>query len=396
VTTQILILNMNRIGDLVQSVPLLDRLREECEGVAIDLVVNRPCALMAALLPGIRQVFSDDLHAQLGHVPVDTDPRAVEQAVHHWADPFRAVGYDRVINLTFTRRSGLLASAIGAPDTRGVLMTPAGTPVIRNPWFTYCADMLQSRQFNRFNLVDLFALGGSGHGTYTPIHLSIPPSAEDWARAEFPKNEHGLPRIVVQVGASKPKKAWQPELFGHTMTAISRRIAVEFVLTGTEHETNLARQAITVYRTAGGTGQIYEMTGRTDLAQLAALLRHCDLLITNDTGTMHVATGVGVPVLNLSVGPISFWETGPYGPGHWVVQPDLGETAQTGQGQIVPEQVATLALHRLGRAPFSMSWTGVRVYESGSDADGLNEYRQRAGRYDAGFNWYGSFWRKFW
>jgi len=107
-----------------------------------------------------------------------------------------------------------------------------------------------------------------------------------------------------------------------------------------------------------------------------------------------MAAAVGVRVLNLSLGPISFWETGPYGPGHWVIQPDPSHTAS--QDQIVPEQVAELALHVLGRASFPSSWIGVQVYESGLDADGLNDYRQRAGGHDENSTWYRMFWRRFW
>ena len=395
-TTQVLILNMNRIGDLVQTVPLLDRLRKECPDSAIDLVVNRPCTPMAALLPGVRQIIPDDMHAQLGHVPEGTDHSALKHTVMCWAEPFRTVRYDRVINLTFTRRSGWLAAALGVTDTRGVVITPAATSVVRNPWFTYVADILQHRRFNRFNLVDLFALGGSGHGPSTPLHLSIPHSAENWARVEFPKNESGPLRVAVQVGASQAVKAWRPESFGRTMAAISRRIPVQFVLSGTENEAGLAKQAAMTYRTAGGTGTIDDRTGRTDLAQLAALLRHCHMLLTNDTGTMHMAAAVGVRVLNLSLGPISFWETGPYGPGHWVIQSGPPHSHTASLDQIAPEQVAELAWHMLGRAPFPSSWTGVQVYESGLDADGLNDYRQRAGRHDENSTWYRTFWRRFW
>jgi ADP-heptose:LPS heptosyltransferase len=392
VTTQVLILNLNRIGDLIQSVPLLDRLREECGYVAIDLVVNRPCAPMAALLPGVRHVFSDDVHTQLGHISEGVDHRALPQELAGWAEPWKAAGYDRVINLTFTRRSGWLAAALGVVDTRGVVMTPAGTSVVRNPWFTYCADMLQYRRFNRFNLVDLFALGGSGHGTHTPIHVSILSSAESWARAEFSNNESGRLRIAVQVGASKSGKVWRPDLFGRTMAAMSRRMAVDFVLTGLASETNLAQHSMAAYRAAGGTRPICDATGRTDVAQLAGLLKRCALVLSNDTSTMHLAVGVGVPVINISLGSVSFWETGPYGPGHWVIQPDSPHE----QEQIIPDQVAELAVHVLGHAPFPSAWTGVRLYESGLDADGLNDYRQRAGRYDATSDWYGTFWRKFW
>lgn len=59
-TKQVLILNMTRIGDLVQTIPLLERLHQEWPGVAIDMVADRRCLGMA----GLRHVYPDDLHVR--------------------------------------------------------------------------------------------------------------------------------------------------------------------------------------------------------------------------------------------------------------------------------------------------------------------------------------------
>jgi hypothetical protein len=120
---------------------------------------------------------------------------------------------------------------------------------------------------------------------------------------------------------------------------------------------------------------------------------------------MHLAVGVGTSVIDLSVGHVDHHETGPYGPGHWVIQPDLA-CSPCGFDQIcahhackdrlIPEEVAKLCLHALGLAPFP-SWSpGLRVYRSGADADGLGSFILRAGHVDAGIAWYADFWRKFW
>ena len=128
-------------------------------------------------------------------------------------------------------------------------------------------------------------------------------------------------------------------------------------------------------------------------------------MLASDTGPMHLAVGVDTAVINISVGHVDFRETGPYGPGHWVVQPVLGCvpcdmseacTHHRCKDLIVPEQVAELARHVLGLAPFPEYWTGVRIYQSAIDADGLVCYQQRAGHCDAMTEWYGTFWRRFW
>lgn len=405
-TKQVLIINITRMGDLTQTVPLLRRLEEEWPGVAIDLIVDTRLALMAALLPGLRHVHTyqfetvvkTDLRNPRGDRPLSPDMAA-------WAQSLAVIGYDRVINLTFTRWSGLLAAVIGAPDTRGVTVGRHGTAVMQGPWLAHVVDLQQHRRFNRFNLVDLYALGGSGPGSFTPIRLALPEAAARWAEQYLGTIGTGHIRIAVQIGASEARKAWRPEYFGRTMAALSRRLKVAFVLIGTRRETESVQQAVASYHQAGGVGPLYSPVGQTDMSQLAAMLSRCRLLITNDTGPMHLAVGMGTPVIDLSVGHVDFRETGPYGPGHWVVQPVLdcapcgytqGCTHHVCKDQIVPDQVASLALHALGLLPFPASWTGVRVYESCVDKDGLACYQQRAGQRDPVADWYGTFWRRYW
>ncbi len=167
-TKQILIINITRLGDLVQTVPLLARLEQEWPGVAIDLVIDTRIAPMAALLPGLRQVHTYDFKTVSKNSqgePQGDEPLSPDIAA--WAHSLAAIGYDRVINLTFTRWSGLLAAVIGAPDTRGAVTTK-GISILKNPWLAYCVDMHQFRRLNRFNVADLFAFGGSGLGSHQP------------------------------------------------------------------------------------------------------------------------------------------------------------------------------------------------------------------------------------
>ena len=66
-----------------------------------------------------------------------------------------------------------------------------------------------------------------------------------------------------------------------------------------------------------------DASGSTSVEELGALLSECRLLLTNDTGTMHVAAAVGTRVIDLSTGPVYVHETGPYGTGHLAVEPTI-------------------------------------------------------------------------
>ncbi len=406
-TKQVLIINVTRMGDLIQTGPLLSRLREEWLDVAIDLVVDRSFAPTAALLTGLRQVISCDFTRLLDDCRTQSKSLVtLMQEMTAWAAPLREAGYDRIVNLTFNRQTGLLASYIGAPELRGITAGPDGSPSVQNPWLSYFTDLHRHRCFNRFNLVDLYAMGGSGPGAFSPLSVTVPADGRAWADV-FLRSQGQIARrwIAVQAGASDIMKAWRPEYFGRTMARLSLHSDVGFVMIGTAAEADSIELAKSTYRASGGAAPILDASGQTTLHQLVGLLSRCQLLLTNDTGPMHLAVGVGTPVIDLSVGHVDHHETGPYGPGHWVIQPDLA-CSPCGFDQIcahhackdrlLPEEVASLCLHAIGLGPFPSWSAGVRVYQSSADIDGLGSFILRAGHVDAGVAWYAAFWRRFW
>ncbi len=415
VLKQVLIVNITRMGDLVQTGVLLHRLQQESPGVSIDLVVDSSFAPMASMLVGLRRVVAFDFHALLD----ESRARVKDVVTLHaefaaWAQPLVQTKYDRVINLTFNRRSAWLVAYIQAREVRGVTVAPDGALIVRNPWMAYFTDLHRYRSYNRFNLVDLYALGGSGPGPAAAPSLAVEPAAREWAGSFLRQTGEGRDRPVlwvgVQVGASDVIKAWRPEYFGRTMATLRRRLPVGFVLIGTTNELPSVRAAMEAYRDALAAdgvpvGPVRDAVGRTTLSQLVGLLGECRLLLTNDTGPMHIAVSIGTPVVDLSVGHVNFHETGPYGPGHWVIQPDLG-CAPCGFDEVCPhhackdrvlcEEVADVCQHALGQGPLPAAVHGIRVYESGLDEDGLACYRLRRGSEEVLVEWYGIFWRRFW
>jgi heptosyltransferase-2 len=108
-------------------------------------------------------------------------------------------------------------------------------------------------------------------------------------------------------------KCWYPDRFGELGKRIIRNWKATVLLFGKEEEGSIAKE-ILKHLEGGG----IDFTGKTRLLQLSALLERCQLLVSNDTGTMHMATAVGTPVVALfgSTDPIT---TGPWGDGHVVI-----------------------------------------------------------------------------
>jgi len=403
---QVLILNITRMGDLIQMIPLLARLEEESPGVAIDLIVDQEFAHMATLIPGIRHVLAFDFQALMDESRVCArDVVSLYRDLSHWANPLLQVGYDRVVNLTFNRRSAFLAKFIGCADERGMTTAQDGSCLVKNSWMKYFLDFHAYRQVNRFNIVDLYALGGSGPGHFHPIHLTVTKELHDWARTFLRRS--GIPEtwVAVQVGASDPMKAWRPEYFGELMAHLSHDRNVGFVLIGTKKEEPAVKEAVHVYQRAGGEGPLCEAVGKTSVPELIALLQQCQLMVTNDTGPMHMAVGVNTPVVNVSVGHVAFWETGPFGPGHWVIQPDIA-CGPCGfdkvcphhacKDHIIPQELSELCLHVLGQRGLPTFSSRIRVYEGAIDEDQLGTFSLRAGHEPALTAWYGTYWRRYW
>ncbi len=209
---QVLIINITRMGDLIQMIPLLARLAEECPGVAIDLIVDQEFAHVANLLPGVRHVLVFDFQKLMDESRVCArDVVSLYQDLSTWAKPLLQVGYDRVVNLTFNRRSAFLVKFFGCADERGMTTAYDGSVLVKDSWMKYFLDFHAYRQVNRFNIVDLYALGGSGPGSFHPIHLTVTFALRDWAQTflrHFGTSENW---VAVQIGASDPMKAWRPE-----------------------------------------------------------------------------------------------------------------------------------------------------------------------------------------
>jgi heptosyltransferase-2 len=112
-------------------------------------------------------------------------------------------------------------------------------------------------------------------------------------------------------------KCWSTRRFGELGKRLCEKWKATLLLFGKEEEGPIAKEILRNLENGG-----IDLTGKTRLLQLAALLERCRLLVTNDTGTMHVATAVGTSVIAL-FGSTDPSVTGPWGDGHVVVRKDV-------------------------------------------------------------------------
>ena len=160
---------------------------------------------------------------------------------------------------------------------------------------------------------------GRGEGHLSP-RVFLGEEDRNWAEQTLKDLgiSEGRPLIGINPGATYGlAKCWFPDRFGELGERLSKKWDASVLLFGKEEEKSVVQEILQHLK-----GRGIDLTGKTSLLQLAALLERCTLLVTNDTGTMHVATAVGTPVIAIfgSSDPIT---TGPWGDGHVMVRKPL-------------------------------------------------------------------------
>ena len=151
----------------------------------------------------------------------------------------------------------------------------------------------------------------------TFIELAV--SKESCARAENTLEEAGARaaglRVAIAAGASYGSaKCWPPERFAELATRLQAENNADVILFGAAGEAAVSRAIAARMKNAP-----IDLTGKTSIAELPALLSRCQLFIGNDSGAMHVAAAVGLPVVAV-FGPTDPLGTAPVTPRSTIVQ----------------------------------------------------------------------------
>jgi len=141
------------------------------------------------------------------------------------------------------------------------------------------------------------------------FHLPIAEASQSWADRFIEENKlTGVrPLVGLNLGASRPHKCWPTEYFAQLAEMLYKQDGVASVLIGSRQERPLAetvQQQVTV--------PVIDAVGHTTVAQLPALIARCDVVVSADSGPMHVSVAADTPVVAL-IGPTFPHLTGPYG-----------------------------------------------------------------------------------
>lgn len=328
----VLVIQPRRLGDLILTFPLLLRLQSLYPGHPLWVMAQK--GFYEPLLP-----FSP----KAAYFPPERLPQMAAQK------------YEAIINLGGSREAALFCGQSDANLKLGHIES-AGRLAINGFWQLYREGLVQNNRHNLFHWADLYRLDLPG---------AIPPHS--------PPKMAGSGRVGLFVGASEISKRPNAGFWAELANRLAAS-GLKPVLFGGPGDVAMGMAIMAKGARAAN------FCGKTKLAQLAGLLKTVDLLIAPDTGPMHLADWLSVPVLNLSMGNVNAAETGPLSPGQLILRAAMScsgcwqcQRQKTFcKDAFLPPMVANLALNLISGAPMP-ALPGLELLKSGAGASGLRE-----------------------
>lgn len=315
----ILVRGVNWLGDAVMTTPALMRLRERFPQAQITILTPEKLGPLYLHHPAIDRVLM-------------FAPREPVLGVAAW---LREERFDLGIILPNSPRSAL-------EQFLGRVRERAG---FARPWRTWMltrkvidrGDIPLMRKRSEKEVRERIAAGAqretfdlAGHHLHGYLRLAasvgcnpapVPPTLrvtqEEMAAAGA---QFDLPhdRLVLGLNGGAeygPAKRWPEDRFAAAAIELHRTLRCVWVIFGGSADRDLADRLTAGITASIGAGNVRNIAGRTSLRELCATLRQCRLLLTNDTGPMHLAAALGTPVV-VPFGSTSPELTGPGSPGH--------------------------------------------------------------------------------
>jgi lipopolysaccharide heptosyltransferase I len=276
---RVVLIKPSALGDIVQTLPVLTALRRRYPQAHITWLVNRNYEGLLRGHPDLDEVLPFDRGATRHGLWKATTGYA------RFLRDFRARRFDLVIDLQGLLRSGLFTAASAAPRRVGLSSAREGAV-----WFY--TDVVRVADFKAIHAVDRYWLVAEALGAGGPIEFRLPIREAERVWVDEVIGDCPRPWLAFGVGSRWVTKRWPPEHFAELARRAQAHFGGTVIFVGGTDETELAQS----------TGQMLaspwrNLSGRTTLPQLTALLARADVMVANDTGPLHLAAALGRPIV---------------------------------------------------------------------------------------------------
>lgn len=296
----ILFIKPSSLGDIVHAMPTCAAIRRAYPKARLTWLVKREWAGLVERIDGVDRVWP------------------VESTFKGWlsqVSPLRAERFDLVVDLQGLFRSAAIGWLGGSSLLVGFANGREGSP-----WFysrRVPVPQLEMHAVDRYLLVAK-AVGAVESGA-PEFRFRIPQT--DYEEVDRLLSRSGVTPemswVAMNVSARWPTKRWPAASFAEVADRLQQeRCGAVVMIGGPDERADIAAVSGMMKTPA------IDLAGTTTVGLLPALLSRASLLITNDSGPMHIAAAAGTPVVAL-FGPTSAARTGPYGVGHRVLATEI-------------------------------------------------------------------------
>jgi predicted lipopolysaccharide heptosyltransferase III len=285
---KILLLQLKRIGDLILTTPALGALRDSFPDAQLTIVVSSECADLLPAISNVDRTLMARRNAR--DLPLF----------------FSVAGrrFDYCIDFTRNDRSAFLALLSGA-QRRVVSYRVRERSKLRGRAYTdFVSVRMRDTHTIDYNLALLGPLGARTAASRAP-HLQLPQMAYEKADALRRDWKITRPYVILHPGSARREKLWEPEQWAEVIDHFGRNNDTDLVLTSgpsPDEQAHIATIKNNVQQ------QMIDLSGKTNLLTLAALISQARLLVTVDSAPVHLAAATSTPQVILF---------GPTNPFHW-------------------------------------------------------------------------------
>ncbi len=289
----VLIVRLGSLGDIVHGIPVAAALRNRYPHAHIDWMVDARYVELLDLVQCLDRRIPVD--------PRDASRASKRSGFFRTLRELRRTRYDACIDLQGLLKSAILARAAGARRTIGLPRQHLREP-LAGLFYTDTPDPGSAPHVIDKGLALLAPLDVEDRRVHFPISIPRTPALES-VIARFARGAY----VVVNPGAAWPNKRWPAERFGAVAAAIQCDFGLRSVVLWGPGEQSLAASVVSA--SAGAA----EMAPPTTIPDLIGIARHGRLMLSGDTGPLHIAGAVGTPIVAL-FGPTQPERNGPWSP----------------------------------------------------------------------------------
>ena len=305
---RILVIRLDRLGDVVLSTPVLQALRERFPHAFIAMLVRPPCRGAVDGHPALNEVIGYDK---------DRAHRSLWATIR-FARSLRRHEFDTALILHPSNRSHWIPWLAGIPVRIGYDRKSGWLLTHRLPH-----RKQEGAKHEAVYTLELLAPLGVSPADPRPV-VPVHPDAVERVDALLRASAIGPGDRLVAIhpSASCVSKRWLPERFAEVADLLIMEQRVRVCLVAGEADAGHAQQVARAMRQPA-----LDLAGRLSIAELIALLGRCRCLLSNDSGPVHLAAAVGTPVVDIfgrNQAGLSPQRWGPLGQGHVVLHKEVG------------------------------------------------------------------------